>query len=154
MIYLRFITEKYSLESFLIRIGTRSPFSHVEFVRCAGFKDVPIDTFGARVSGGVKVRPYDYCKPSKEMWFTAPNIQHAYEWALTQVGKPYDWRAILGFAFSRDWREEDSWFCSELVCRAFEKTPIPLLNLSVGVWRISPRDLTLSNYVVRYKTVV
>ena len=30
-----------------------------------------------------------------------------------KFGKPYDNTAIWGFAFGRNWREKDSWFCSE-----------------------------------------
>ena len=37
-----------------------------------------------------------------------------------QLGKPYDNAAIFGFVFNRDWREQNSWFCSELVVAAFE----------------------------------
>lgn len=38
--------------------------------------------------------------------------------ARSQLGKPYDWTAILGLGLHRDWQEEDAWFCSELVAWA------------------------------------
>lgn len=38
----------------------------------------------------------------------------------SQIGRPYDKPGILGFAFNRDWREPDSWFCSELQAAALE----------------------------------
>lgn len=37
-----------------------------------------------------------------------------------QLGKPYDHTAIWGFAAGRDWRQDDSWFCSELQTAALE----------------------------------
>lgn len=35
--------------------------------------------------------------------------------AYEQVGKPYDWAAILGFIFRRSWANPDKWFCFELI---------------------------------------
>jgi hypothetical protein len=59
-----------------------------------------------------------------------------------QNGKPYDWRAILSFGLGeRDWREQDSWFCSELLCRALEVAGLLELPDDIPVWRITPRDL-------------
>jgi uncharacterized protein YycO len=64
--------------------------------------------------------------------------------ALTQAGKPYDFYAIGGIAFDRNWRDSHRWFCSELIAAAFEAAGSPLLNPSANVWRITPRDLLLS----------
>lgn len=44
----------------------------------------------------------------------------ARRWLLAQIGKPYDWTAIWSWFGSRDWQDEDSWFCSELAARAAE----------------------------------
>ena len=35
-------------------------------------------------------------------------------WLRAQVGKPYDWTALLSWIVRRDWQEPDAWFCSEL----------------------------------------
>ncbi|MGH7099502.1 MAG: hypothetical protein ACREE4_17820 [Stellaceae bacterium] len=40
--------------------------------------------------------------------------------ARFQIGKPFDWAAVFAFAFDRDWRCENAWFCSELVAAALE----------------------------------
>lgn len=32
-----------------------------------------------------------------------------------QIGKKYDWSAIYGMGFRRDWHNPHEWFCSELV---------------------------------------
>ncbi len=38
-----------------------------------------------------------------------------------QVGKPYDWRAVWGWAWAgRDWHDDFAWFCFELVAGAIE----------------------------------
>lgn len=45
-----------------------------------------------------------------------PDDAAAIQWALSQVGKPYDWLGALGIAANtRQWQEPDAWFCSELV---------------------------------------
>lgn len=63
-----------------------------------------------------------------------------------QIGKPYDWTAIRGMAFHRDWHDDRSWFCSELVAAAFESAGLPLLRTN-HLNRVSPRDLLLSPYL-------
>lgn len=35
-------------------------------------------------------------------------------WLSQQLGKPYDWTALLSWIVRRDWQEDDAWFCSEL----------------------------------------
>lgn len=88
------------------------------------------DTVGG-VAPGVRIRPANYLDLAK----TDQRIRFALSYAATQevaffdflqkqVGKPYDYEAILGFAFNRDWREPDSWICAELVTVALEKAKI------------------------------
>jgi uncharacterized protein YycO len=44
----------------------------------------------------------------------------AQAWLLQQVGKPYDFGALLGFVFDRgpDWSDDDKWYCSEMALMA------------------------------------
>ena len=42
----------------------------------------------------------------------------AWEFAESQVGKPYDLSGLWNFLASRDWTTDDKWFCSELVAYA------------------------------------
>lgn len=37
------------------------------------------------------------------------------ESALAQKGKPYDFWALIGWPFHRNWQSTDAWFCSEFV---------------------------------------
>src|SRR5450755_2399394 len=51
-----------------------------------------------------------------------------YAFLADQERKPYDKTDIWGFVLDRDWRESDSWFCSELIAAAQERAKIfPLL---------------------------
>lgn len=64
----------------------------------------------------------------------------AWAWACGQVGKPYDLTALVGWLSGRDWQEEDSWFCSELVAAAFEKSGSPLFRDGT-LTRVTPQHL-------------
>lgn len=144
-IRIQLVTEKWNPISAAIRYSTRSWPSHAEFV------DVNAGTtFGARSSGGVRLRDCAKDHYSRVEQFTAEGIEAAYKWALTQAGKKYDFSAIAGIALNRDWRDETRWFCSELVAASFEAVGNPLLSTrpSAQVWRITPRDLLLSRSLV------
>lgn len=125
--------------SAVIRWVTRCPYSHTGF-----FDTDTRKTYSAMLKGGVQWRTPTY---TSLLLLGAPKTEEAFQWALTQEGKKYDWTAITGFAMNRDWREEDRWFCSELVCAAFEKVGAPLLNPQMQVYRITPRDLLLSPFI-------
>lgn len=166
-IRIQVVTDRYNPISFGIRLGTGGEFSHAEFIDTE--KHV---TFGARFIGGVKFRPCDKDHYSKVEQFTAKGIELAYEWALTQEGKPYDLGAVaaiklstIGIKIRRNWRDPGKWYCSELVARAFEMAGVPkgqwasatpenipgygmyaLLSTrpSAAFYFITPRDLPLS----------
>lgn len=152
MIYLRFITQQWNLESRLIRYGSRWWCSHVEFVRIADDCH-PVDTLGSHLSGGVQIRPYNYCKPSREEWWTAPQAEAAYEKARTVIGAKYDTIDILAFAFARDWHKPGNFICSELVDWSFKEIA-PLTNLYMPSHRVSPRDLLVSPQLGFVKRIV
>jgi len=60
--------------------------------------------------------------------------------ARSQVGKPYDLTALFGLLVRRDWQEDDSWFCSELVAWAFAQGESPLYRPE-ATYRITPQHL-------------
>lgn len=62
-----------------------------------------IDDFVARYSD-VAIVCYD-----------VPSAERGNEWVLKQLGKPYDYLAVLGALFRASWQEDDSWQCAELV---------------------------------------
>ena len=62
--------------------------------------------------------------------------------AAGEIGKPYDYSAILGLALRRDWQEDDAWFCSELVAWAFDVSGQPLIRAEMAR-RITPHHLWL-----------
>jgi uncharacterized protein YycO len=104
---------------------------------------------GSRLDGGVQIRPKGYADFSLVI---TTRIEADYNRiinrALSQIGKPYDCGAIINLVRQRNWREEGKWFCSEFAAWAFEMENFPLLNPKMQAWRISPRDLLLSPFLI------
>lgn len=145
MVKIQLVTAK-GLASKMIRDFTWSDYSHVDFVMPDG------NLLGAHLSGGVAVREPNYevftAKLVGEIPLSPIKSDLVYRFAQGQIGKKYDLTAIINFGFhKRNWREDDCWFCSELVAWCFEQARIPLLNPAVDVWRITPRDISLSPVV-------
>ena len=128
----------------LIRFFTWSDFSHVDAVLPDG------TLLGAR-AGGVKIRPADYLGSAKTARFHVDLTpeQEAAAWAFlrNQIGKRYDFTAIIGFLFRRDWQRDGAWFCSELIAAACAlAAKFPLVRETKG--RVTPRDLLISPWVL------
>jgi uncharacterized protein YycO len=142
MINLRFATE-HGFSSFAIRWGTWSDYSHVDFILPDG------TLLGSRIDGGVQIRPATYGHFIKTESFginVRPDKAAAIlDWAHSQVGKPYDITAIIGYTIRRDWTKPDRWFCSELVAAAFLLHDWPIIRTS-HLNRVSPQDLLFSPF--------
>jgi len=70
-----------------------------------------------------------------------PNEDAAWTFIKRQVGKSYDYRALLGLPFRRNWQHDSKFFCSELAAlgliRGGRKMKLP-------AGRVTPRDLWLA----------
>lgn len=123
--------------------GPGGIWSHVEFVVGDGY-------LGSQAPDGVLLRPKTYCTPSEQLLCSVvvPDAVGAQvlAFAHAQIGKPYDYKSILGFVLRRDWRDTSAWFCSELVAAAFVYAGFPLLR-TTEVNRVSPSTLSLSPYL-------
>ena len=131
-VWLRFVTEP-GFTSWAIRKFTWSDWSHVDFVLANG------KFLGARLDGGVLVREHDYLVPSKfrYTYVEVENARKVMGWACSQIGKPYDWKAIAGFLPREDWHDPGHWFCSELAAAAFERMGNPIVDRRAS--RITPQ---------------
>jgi len=103
---------------------------------------------GARIKGGVAIRPLDYKKFERVERVTLPGSvgqeEFFYNFLMEQIGKPYDETAILGFVFDRDWRAPEHWICSELLAVALEHCGFFGHPLASQASRITPPDLWLA----------
>jgi uncharacterized protein YycO len=105
--------KKRSISSFLIRIFTFSKFSHCAVDLGAGFVIDTVLKTGVRLTS---VKDFDAMYPDQTVLeIDLPDKNLAHYFAMQQVGKPYDWSAIVSLATQRDWQESDKWFCSELL---------------------------------------
>lgn len=71
--------------------------------------------------------------------------------ACNQIGKPYDWTALFGLLLHRDWQEDDSWFCSELVAWAFAQGGDPLFRPE-ALHRVTPQHLWMLPPKINFTT--
>ncbi|MDD2105723.1 hypothetical protein CMV24_15000 [Pseudomonas plecoglossicida] len=135
-IQLLFTTTRMPLSA-LIRAATWSRWSHVALV------DGP-NVIEAVALGGVRQisknhamsQATDYCLVD----LPARYPQAIIDAARTQLGKPYDWTGIVGLGLHRNWQEEDSWFCSELVAWAAAETGEAWFR-SDALRRVTPQHL-------------
>lgn len=126
---------KPTLGSWLIRFGTWSQWSH-----CAILADAKV--IDATMQHGVAERPFvefvsEY--PDHLMVSVECDESQALAFARSQIGKPYDWLAIVGFVFRRGWSCGDKWFCSEFVEAALKAGGRQRFREELP--RITPRDV-------------
>lgn len=102
-----------SFSSLLIKLFTFSKWSHTAVMFDA---DTVIDV---TYRTGVRCISYTEFKSEYpdvyEVDVALPHEDKALEFALDQLGKRYDYTAILGILFrNRKWESDENWFCSEL----------------------------------------
>ena len=133
--------------------GTKTlGFSHVDIVIPPkwllpedGIEDNKPGLLGARsdsIGGkppGVQIRPWDYGKSTwirqvyMELESTPAQEAAFFAYAKDQIGKPYDKLAIIAFFIARNWRDQDAWFCDELLLACTEQAGLcPELYLPVN----------------------
>lgn len=130
-----------SVQSALLRGFLWSTWSHCAIVE--GDNVIEAD-----FSAGVRVRPLaDFIADASAtalVEIPAGSHEAVIAFARAQLGKPYDWRACIGFLVRRDWHDARRWFCSELIAGAFAAAGTPLFRLDAA--RITPRDLFIRSY--------
>jgi hypothetical protein len=145
LITLRFIRGR-GLSSGLIAWFGGGEYSHVDYAMPDGTwlgarTDYPING-----KAGVQIRPANYTTPIRQLTLslqtTPEQDRDHYAFLYSQIGKPYDRMAILGFIAGRDWEDPGSWICSELQCAAAESAGI-MQPLVLTANKITPNDLTL-----------
>lgn len=120
-------TTQRSLFSKLIRFGTWSKYSHVDIILGDGQHVI-----GATALEGVRVEYVHEMKRKSSAWaiyeFDCKLDRELQQLAISQLGKGYDYLAIIGFIFRKKWQKETRWFCSELVAWVAEQLGCPLLT--------------------------
>ncbi len=135
MIVLRF-SARDALGSRLIQARTGCWASHVEIEMPDG------RCLGSRYPKGVDIyEPFaDYARLER---YGYAGSEAVINFVDSQRGKPYDRSAIFGFVLNRDWQEDDSWYCSEVIERGNVLAGCPLVSAAYAhvLW---PRDQLFS----------
>lgn len=131
----------------LIKFQSRSEYSHASLV-------LPDDTVlesmqGRGVVHGRKVESCAECVDLFSVHSLASVRDAALGFAMSQLGKPYDYTMVARFLSRRteSLRTKDKWFCSELVFAAFLHAGLPLLR-DTQPWEVSPELLSKSPYLI------
>ncbi len=121
-------------------------WSHVDNLTPRGLLGARSDRVGGKPPG-VWARPFGYGRVKKRIQMSLACTQPEYlgwlDFLYAQVGKRYDNLAILAFILDRDWREDDSWICSELATRALEIAGI-LSHLDLTPNKVTPGALAFA----------
>jgi len=132
-------TRRRHIGSVVLRAWMYSRFSH-----CALYDPNTHTVIEASVHG-VQERPFDQmvgeATHHEVIRIPCRDPQQVLAVAREQIGKPYDWRGVLGFWFRRNWQDERAFLCSELVAWALQKAGEPAFRREA--WRVSPEQLYL-----------
>lgn len=104
--------------SLLIRAFTWSRWSHCAIIDGD-------DVIESKIPQGVIRRPLrefiKNCSEYKIVTFQVESRDAVIKAANSQLGKPYDYFAVIGMVFRRDWQDKNRWFCSEFVVYALSE---------------------------------
>lgn len=121
----------------LIRAATWSRWSHVALV-ANGEVIEATPFYGVRQ---IKLKDaISRASDSALIELPARDPQRIIEASRSQLGKPYDWTAVLGLGLRRDWQERDAWFCSELIAWSAAEAGEPWYRCE-SLRRVTPQHL-------------
>lgn len=148
MIQLQFAYSNNIASALIKYFGHGAGWSHVDAVLAnGGLLGARHDVFGT-IPAGVQIRPSNYKKFDRTQRIYLPTpvgeTKQFYDFLNLQLGKPYDTRAIIAFAYGSDWRAPSAWFCSELIARALEVCGWFPFKRASPVNKIDPDDLYLA----------
>ena len=133
--------------SWLVRVQTRSPYSHTGLLRSCGCCVIE-----AYPGAGVRVRKLTEADWGRIDAFDVPSLspagwEVAEAFALSQLGKSYDWRGVFRFVDKLPALHNDKWFCSEFVHGSIAQGGVRLLE-RIESEAVSPAMVPLSPLAV------
>jgi hypothetical protein len=132
-----------------IKIWTWDNYIHVDLIFPGDINHLP-GYLGARADG-VKIRPWKYANPTKELFGTIPctdeQARKVYQFATAQLGKGYDWLNIIGLILHKTMLEKNTWICSQLAAAELEYGGITLFE-NTPFYKITPRDFSISPNII------
>lgn len=141
-------TVRWDIVSWFIRWVTRCAWSHCGFIDLSTMR-----TYSAMADGkGLTWRPLG--KRQEILILNCPRADEMLTEALNWEGQGYDYLAILGMLFGRNWSNARRKFCNFTVFRSAQIIGQRLLNDTfIPAIHFSPDDLLKSQLVSEYKSV-
>ncbi|OJT01241.1 hypothetical protein [Marinobacter nauticus] len=130
----------------LIRLFTFSNWNHVAI-------EFNGTVYEAMTGSGVRKVPASHFRwdEMEVVNVAVPEPLQAVAFLESQLGKKYDWMALVALPFRTTWQSPHRWFCSELVAKALAVGGVRAF--SVEKYRITPRDLwILKPWLARAET--
>jgi len=117
----------------IIQWRTKSKWFHVEHVLSDG------SVVRAFFPGGVQHLPVGQVTASSaelrcQFPLTTAQIAAGEAFLLAQVGTKYDWFALIGLAFGRNWASKTRWICAKLEDGYYKAIGIELLGTVADVY--------------------
>jgi uncharacterized protein YycO len=134
------------LISSLIRWQTRGKYSHAAFLLPSG------EILESWQGDGVRVKTlknWDGIDIFHVAGISDDDWEYIIQYAKQQVGKKYDYRAIVRFITRKKLESNDRWFCSELVFESLSQAGIKLLD-RIDSSEVSPSTLAISPLLTQY----
>lgn len=134
-----------------IQLQTRSPYSHSAIMLDDG------SVIEAWHKGGVRHLRDPFEGHDDKTVIDVYEIQADFNENVTmaflrgQLGKKYDFRSVIRFLTRLRSRDNDKWFCSELVVEALRAGGLTLLRGHSSMF--SPRDVAMSPYLFKTETL-
>lgn len=135
----------------LIRWQTRSEYSHASMILGSGLFIEAREFIGVRALQSLTA-PAGEEVDLFHVEMSATQMEEAADFALAQLGKPYDYTMVARFVSRRDASRASSgkWFCSELVYASLQVAGVSLLR-DTQPWEVSPGLLARSPLLRPYR---
>jgi uncharacterized protein YycO len=130
----------------LIRFGTRSDWNHVDLL----FEDGTLIGSSGKGHGVEKMSLNERLSDKYRIVryrideITLPDEAAARRFAEEQVGKKYDYTAVIAFLlpWRENWNVKRKWFCSELAAAAIHAGGVKIARMDQ--WRVTPNFLDIN----------
>lgn len=134
-----------------IQFQTRSKYSHVAAQHVNG------EVIEAWHTGGVRKIPDPFYDHASTTLIDVYKVNEGFDagrfWNLleTQIGCDYDFKSVARFLTRKEPSKDKKWFCSELICWAFNRVGRPILHGNPS--ELSPRDVSKSPLLDFQRTI-
>jgi uncharacterized protein YycO len=134
-------SSKRNIGSYIIRLFTWSSWSHVSYLDDEGFITEAIGFEGVRrVPLSEVVKDYNKFAIVEFKNCSYKQKQEFEQYLFSQIGKGYDYLAVIGIGLKKKWQDKSRWECSELIGDTLKKAQINIFRPEESL-KITPQQL-------------